>query len=236
MHLNSEDAYTETKAKLQERCGSNFITAQTYRRKIRPWPKIAPGDARSLRQFADYLESCEIASRTIAGLEVLSDPDENIRMLQLLPRHMMNRWERVVDEALYEPRPGSSATYPSLGEFVNFLKKEARVASGPVGTRLSEADQSSMKKSQLRTRARTFLAATNATTDSGQVPRARCKICGGDHSLDYCQKFLKMSVRERHDAVLKHSLCRGCLKPGHVWRTCKAYLSQGRRAYGGGLT
>ncbi|KAF0305621.1 hypothetical protein FJT64_002522 [Amphibalanus amphitrite] len=51
----------------------------------------------------------------LEGLDVLSDPDENVRMLQLLPKYIVNRWERVVDEALYEPRLGSSARHTSLG-------------------------------------------------------------------------------------------------------------------------
>ena len=202
LHLSSDDAYAEAKTKLQDRYGSNFITAQNYRKRIRTWPKIAPSDGKGLQRFADYLESCEVASRTVTGLEALSDPDENVRMLQLLPRHIVNRWERVVDASLYEPRPGSSGAYPPLSEFVRFLKKEARVASGPISIRFTEeTPQSPTRKTQPKTKARTFLAVADTTSASSKDSRARCKVCSADHTLENCQKFHQMNVRERHGAV-----------------------------------
>ena len=223
LHLNSEDAYHEAKTKLQERYGNAFVTAQTYKRRLHAWPKILPGDGKGLQKFADYLESCEVASRTIAGLQTLSDPEENIRMLQLLPRHVVNRWERVVDEQLHEPASGSHGVYPPLSEFVRFLKKEARVASGPISMRLTdEGSQNSSWKTQPKTKARTFLAAADSTAGGNRSTGLQCKICGAGHAVEHCHKFLQMNVRERHDAVYKNSLCRGCLKPGHVWRTCRS--------------
>ena len=55
LHLNSENAYHEAKTKLQERYGNAFVTAQTYKRRLRGWPKILPGDGKGLQRFTDYL-------------------------------------------------------------------------------------------------------------------------------------------------------------------------------------
>ena len=142
-------------------------------------------------------------------------------MLQLLPRHIVNHWERLVDESLYEPRPGSSSAYPPLNVFVRFLKKEARIASGPVRISFSGVHQNSGKKYQPKTKARTFLASVE-TSDGAKGSVSRGRVCGADHTMEHCKKFIQMGIRERHDAVFKYGLCRGSLKPGHVWRTCKS--------------
>ncbi|XP_058448801.1 uncharacterized protein LOC131428773 [Malaya genurostris] len=50
----------------------------------------------------------------------------------------------------------------------------------------------------------------------------KCLFCGESwHSAFQCIKFQKQSVPERINAVMRSKLCRNCLRPGHVAKTCE---------------
>ena len=49
----------------------------------------------------------------------------------------------------------------------------------------------------------------------------KCVICGSDHQVQDCEKFKRISLKEKADAVIKHGLCRGCLTSGHIRRSCR---------------
>ncbi|XP_058811088.1 uncharacterized protein LOC131675984 [Topomyia yanbarensis] len=50
----------------------------------------------------------------------------------------------------------------------------------------------------------------------------KCPFCGESwHSAFQCVKFQKQSVPDRISAVMRSKLCRNCLRPGHVARTCE---------------
>ena len=98
LNVQSDDAYTKAKAKLQNRYGNQFTLASRYKSKIRAWPVIKPGDSRGLRAYADFLEHCRAAYDDMGNLQGLDDYHENSIMLQKLPKYLIDRWRRVVDE------------------------------------------------------------------------------------------------------------------------------------------
>ena len=237
LHLHTPDAYDKAKKQLQDRYGNDFITASAFRKRIHEWPAVRPGDGKALRQLSDYLESCKAASRHVTGLESLDCANENNVILKKLPRYIVDRWRRVVDVRLYEPQEGRAASYPSFAEFVNFLSKEARVACGPVLDRYDDPSTSrrAAPASQHRKEnARAFLSSVSSDGRTS-APRRRpedrrhtertsrsCKICSGQHLIEDCQRFKSMSVSERHNAVTRLGLCRGCLYRGHIWKDCRS--------------
>ncbi|CAH3178660.1 unnamed protein product, partial [Porites lobata] len=127
--------------------GGHLLTIPyAYRKKINEWPKIPPNDGTSLRRFSDFLVHCQTATKTIKYLKVLDDPDENQKMLQKLPRYLIDRWSREVDRWLNkegeeqnrgeESVPdGDGTAYPPFKAFCRFLEREARIACNPVTTR-----------------------------------------------------------------------------------------------------
>ena len=218
LHLRTDDAYDRAKKLLTDRYGNDFITASTYKRRLREWPTVRSGDGKALRQLADFLGNLLVASEEVVGLKVLGEASEISQLLKKLPRYLVERWKRVVDASIYEPARGQEGGYPPFSEFVRFLTKEARVACGPVTEQ--EETPSVEKRTPARRhtgpdRARVFLA---TTTDS---KKPKCVTCDGDHQVDECDMFNKMGLPEKNDVVMKHGLCRGCLQTGHIWRTCK---------------
>ena len=104
--LSSSDAYDHAKKKLHERYGKDFIVANAYRKKLREWPTIRPGDSKGLRHLADYLDSCLVASAQVAGLTSPNEAHENRMILQKLPRYVVDRWKRMVDAQIHDPHEG----------------------------------------------------------------------------------------------------------------------------------
>ena len=91
LSLNTEEVYDEAKKSLTSRFGNIFMVANAYRRKIESWPNITPNDDPGLLRLSYYLQYCETAMNHIKYLNVLNDSEENQRILNKLPAHIVNR-------------------------------------------------------------------------------------------------------------------------------------------------
>ena len=125
--LQSEFAYEEARALLEERYGNQFIVTDAFRNKLDAWPQIPPRDGNSLRRFSDFLRQCKVAITQIPELEVLNDSRENKKLLQKLPDWVVNRWSRIVSMSRKE-----KGKFLSFAQFVDFISEEAGIASDPV--------------------------------------------------------------------------------------------------------
>ena len=248
LSLDNVDAYDKAKKILTNRFGNPFTVADAFRKRINSWPKIQPNDGQSLRKFSDFLEHCNTAMKTIQYLNVLNDPDENQKIIQKLPNHLVIRWSRVVDEWIavdeleedsHTPRTDGKQTkagYPPFAEFCKFMRKEARIACNPVTSpqalRAEEAkDKVTPGRSKFNSqdkgdfRVRTF--ATKSEEKSGNVvadsssKKIICAFCKNNHELDLCEKFSQIALSERKKFVQANALCWGCLKWGHVYKECR---------------
>ena len=51
----------------------------------------------------------------------------------------------------------------------------------------------------------------------------KCQFCGGNHDVEQCEDFKKLTVNERSKTFFRKRLCYGCCKPisdGHNLKTC----------------
>ena len=217
--LNSSDAYDRAKKKLIERYGNDFLVANSYRKKLKDWPMIRPGDSKGLRHLADYLDSCLTATAQVAGLASLNEAHENRVILQKLPRYVIDRWKRVVDARVHDPPEGMIPGYPTFSEFVGFLNKEARIACAPVDDRTDDSPPGRKPVGQVgKTNARVFFSSVST---GGTSVGITCKLCSQTHTMENCQEFQKMTLQERREVTRRFGLCRGCLRRGHVAKDCK---------------
>ncbi|XP_049331632.1 uncharacterized protein LOC125799291 [Astyanax mexicanus] len=212
--LGTEAAYNSAWQLLEKRFGDPFIIGKSFRDKLHGWPKISSKDGGELREFADFLKSCEAAMPHLKTLEVLNDSCESQKILRKLPDWLVSRWNRKVQD-FRQANPG----YPPFKMFVDFIAKEADLACDPISSvqalRSVECEKPRHLKSQT-VQAKTL--STNVARSS--IPLCTfCKRTG--HVLDKCRKFCEKTVEDRVKFVRAEKLCFGCLKTGHHSRSCE---------------
>ena len=88
----SPTAYQEAKQKLEKRFGNSSVVADAFRHKLESWPRIPPRDGKALREFADFLKTCELAMSSIEDLKTLNTQYGNKQLLKVLPSWMLPKW------------------------------------------------------------------------------------------------------------------------------------------------
>lgn len=210
--LGTEAAYDFAWKLLEKRYGDPFIIGKSFRDKLHGWPKISSKDGCELREFTDFLKSCEAAMPHLKTLEVLNDCNENQKILQKLPDWLVSRWNRKVMEACE-----AHAGYPQFTEFLDFLTKEADLACDPISSvqALRSVESGKPKHSRNQTiQAKTLY--TNVAQST--ISCIFCKRSG--HVLSKCRKFIDKTVQDRVKFVHSEGLCFGCLQTGHHSRRC----------------
>nr|XP_021322660.1 uncharacterized protein LOC108179640 [Danio rerio] len=212
--LGTEEAYDSAWQLLEKRFGDPFIIGKSFRDKLHGWPKISSKDGCELREFTDFLKSCEAAMPHLKTLEVLNDCNENQRILLKLPDWLVSRWNRKVME--FRQVYGD---YPKFKEFVDFLSNESDLACDPISSvqalRSVEATKPKYSRNQ-PSQAKTFYTNTTQSTFPACV---FCKRTG--HGLAKCRRFIEKDVQDRVKFVRTEKLCFGCLQTGHHSRRCE---------------
>ena len=117
-------------------------------------------------------------------------------------------------------------------DFSKFIDRHTKVVSNPVYGKISGEKGKPNKTSQRKSFATTVQESreikdnTQAKTDKAdkrQTQKKPCQYCGGGsqhHILD-CNKFKKLTRKEKSDFCFEHKLCFGCLKKGHNKKDCR---------------
>lgn len=126
-YRNDDEAYRDAWNKLDQRYGQPFVIQRAFRDKLSKWPKIQSKDSEGLRTFSDFLHACLQAMPHVKGLEILSDCEENQKLIQKVPDWLASRWNRQVTIALMEGKE-----FPSFEDFTNFVSMEAEIACNPI--------------------------------------------------------------------------------------------------------
>ncbi len=235
LSLDSEEAYVKAKKTLVSRFGNAFLVSNAYRKKIESWPKIGSNDGLGLRRFSDFLQHCKTAMNSIQYLSVLNDPEENQKILNKLPAHLVNRWIRVVDRSLTDDpsddeadekmsKTASETNYPTFADFCKFLKKEARIACNPVTFQRFSKNEDPKKVPKVKSFAVNSVASQtmNVPTHPERVAKKTiCVFCKEPHELELCKKFLEINFEKRREFIIANRLCWGCLRWGHVNSKCR---------------
>ncbi|KAK0147266.1 hypothetical protein N1851_013318 [Merluccius polli] len=211
--LGTESAYVSAWEILEERYGNPFTVAKAYRDKLQAWPKIGTKESFELREFVDFLRSCEAAMVHIKALEILNDCNENRKILSKLPDWLSVRWNRKVIEV-----EEKQSKFPSFRQFVEFLIREARIACNPVTSlqSLKQGENEQPKQQRYQN-----VKAKTLTTSSNEETVKTCTLCKKTgHTLLKCRKFVEKPVSDRVKFVQAEKLFFGCLKPGHLSTSC----------------
>ena len=210
------EAYGRAYKLLNERYGDNFKLANTYKDRLRKWPRLGGMDASGLRKFVDFLEQCRTAKLSYPALRVLDDEAENTELTKKLPAWLSRQWSRKV-VALRE----ATGEFPDFDQFVEFVQQEDRIAHDP----FTKATQG-VEGAKDRSRGTSFALENREFAFAGDTaPNGKsfgaCTFCSGKHSIEICRKFGAETVDKKQKFIYDNRLCFGCLVKGHISRECR---------------
>lgn len=228
--LSTDNAYDSARSLLDERYGEPFIVANAFRSKLDSWPKINVKDAQGLLKYSDFLKQCLSAQQTISSLSILSDSQENRKMLTKLPDWLVSRWNRYVAQ-----RKEQKGEFPPFKDFVEFIGKEAKIACDPITSPqslkcTSFADSEKGYKAQQFQDSKRSHGGRTLLSDTVETPvsaasetkvKGSCILCSGKHDLDTCKSFLSKSLPDRKAFLRQKDLCFGCFQTGHISKRCR---------------
>ncbi|XP_069128774.1 uncharacterized protein [Argopecten irradians] len=91
-----------------------------------------------------------------------------------------------------------------------------------VGTQAKGQSKQSSEKKKSSQIANATSTTEVSTTKSESESQNKCSYCNmKSHSLDKCRKIIAKDMKERYDHIKENGLCFGCLRKGHISKTCK---------------
>ena len=70
--VQAGNAYEEAKKTLERHFGHPAVVTDAFRKRLENWPKILQKDGYALREYADFLKTCELAMQSVEDLETLN--------------------------------------------------------------------------------------------------------------------------------------------------------------------
>lgn len=183
-------------------CRREIIRAQLERLVVQP--AITSESPVALRKLIDTTTEC------VRSLEVLKLSKEEL--FELMVIHIVSKkldsesrlqWERSLDDV----------KLPSLENFVKFLDHHARVTA-------VVAVKSSMKPQPILRKLNPV--ARNDVSVHQSALKQVCDVCKGDHLVFKCDTFLKLSIQQRIEEIMRLRLCFNCLRRGHGAQQCSS--------------
>lgn len=230
MHM--EDGYSKAKALLKKKFGNRHKVAEAFVKKTISWPDIKAEDTRGLSSFSLFLIECR---NTLTDLDYSAELDHSANIkatVAKLPYRLRERWRSRVDQIMEV-----EGHVVKFNHLVNFIEKQARIASNSVYGDVASARDSSRnfnrnsKEFKGSTKSSSFATNVsprdqkkpNESSDSKDYP---CMFCDGKgHSLDVCRKLQSKTNEDKIDFLKAKGICFGCLKKSsHISKDCSNRL------------
>ena len=235
--LDTPDAFDNALELLQNRFGDPYVISDAFRDELESWSRISPKDSEGLRDYADFLQQCKLAMNTIPQLDQLDDTREIKRFVNTLPWYLLNKWS---DKA--GKKKLKSGSYPSFGDYADFVLVQATLACDSVTSVSSLSDKkkgnsnSKQSKQSNQSNPKSTISLNTKTTekkatsarktqgakaDSSRLVCVKCPKTNSHITAD-CRYVGKMSNDEQQSFIKDNKLCFYCLEAGHFSSDCSA--------------
>ena len=203
---DGDEAYQKAKDILKDLFGRKHQVARAVLDECTRGPIIKGQDLVALRKLAISLQKAETTLKESGSEEVLTSTESLVKIFKRLPKHLQNIWsDKVYELEEKDKKPSFSDLRTMLQRYVKSRDNEYNAAENP--------QKSSSKP--------VFAVNESSSSSSSSGKKVVCILCKDEHYLNQCNKFLKMSVEERGELVLKEKLCKNCLHVGHIALKCK---------------
>lgn len=234
-HLDSKIGYEAALNEFKDRYGEPDVIAHSFVQKVLNWPLIKPDNPKALDEFSIFLTECLYAVQNVDEVRVL-EYSENLKLLvRKLPFYLQEKWRNIV----YETKSRHQTV--KFQQLVEFVKRESKKANDPVYGKDVMRTTSNVKKLQEPKSQAVGSRRTLATAVEPKMKSSRnqsvgttgkeykrgafstpCVYCeNSNHSLDKCNKFSSVLLKDRYDFLKSKGFCFGCLRYGHQKISCR---------------
>ncbi|XP_076068358.1 uncharacterized protein LOC143040809 [Oratosquilla oratoria] len=230
LNLDTNKGYQRARSELNKRYGNKERIALMHIDKVLAWPEIKEENVEGLDDFIVELNSCiNVISGINYGISELQNLRTLRQLVEKLPRHLQDRWRRLVDEV------AESGKLVDIKDLVRFLEKEVRILSNPTFGRSSKGGFRDKKveantwSSNRKTNYKKGIEPYDGRVHVNVTQKARvsCWLCQEEHVIDVCPELRWLSYEEKLNRAYNLELCFKCLRTGHkafqcrVIRTCE---------------
>ena len=213
LHMPPGEGYVEARRLLHERYGNVIQTVAHMIERILSWPSIRAGTD-DLDRFAIFLRGTLNALKTMPkGINEI-DAKTIRAILRKLNPSINDRWRRLVDRIEHE-----ESRTAKFSDLVKLLEREARISMNPsYGQQYDRRAPASLSSAAMALHEVPSGKSDSSSLTSSNGP---CEQCKQEHGICECPEFLRWSLDERRNFAMKHGLCFGCLRKGHLSKNCK---------------
>ena len=210
---HSAHAYEAAKERLERKFGGKRRQVLIYFEDLGKFPQIRDGNAKDLEQFADLLDSAVISLHEAGKHTELSDGFLYITLQRKLPQSILASYHRWI----YENNISESVI--TLKTWVVQEAEFQTIANEAIhGFTRPSADIRTKRYVSSYDEAQTLFEETGAIQSLQK--QILCRLCGANHCIWQCQKYLQKSVPERWNFAKQFRLCYRCLDEGHLGKLC----------------
>ena len=204
----ADDGYSFAKQLLEKRYNNPHRVLAAYRKELKQWKQINPGDAVGFQRFYSFLIKC---SSLVEGQywNTLDSPENLCQLTSKLPGATRERWNRKAFNIRKREFRESV-----LRDFVAFVDEETLLANDPLFSKDAMGAYGWSAKSEKTEKKKTVF--NNLATKMD-----RCALCNFAHDLDDCARFKSKDLVERSKFISTTRLCFGCYGNDHIARNCK---------------
>jgi len=125
--MNTGDGYEQAKKLLAQRFGDPYHVAESFKSRLRAWPRVRDGDSAGIQELSDFLIRCREAMKSMQYMGELNSTETLIQISAKLPSYCGVKWCRYARD-----RREKTKDVVSFSDLVEFVKLEAELATDPV--------------------------------------------------------------------------------------------------------
>ena len=163
--------------------------------KIHAYPFIKPHDSMEIVRYSKIVSGCVNVLSQYGNESGINSGSVMSSAVRKILRELQNKWMTYV-------LSGDSIN-KNMRVFSAWLKEIARVQDNLRWQFGSSNDKAKATLNRDKSKTTSFAA----TSDSGSPTKTQCPLKDREHKTWQCEKFKKMEIAERHDAVRKCNLC-----------------------------
>ncbi|XP_061719409.1 uncharacterized protein LOC133526708 [Cydia pomonella] len=162
----------------------------------------------------------DVTNKNLRALGTLGEPTDHWDTLVI---YIMSKKLDLVTKREWEEHRNLLTGSPTLQQYITFLNNRADLLESLGDNYVNNIGQKTSKhKFQLHSQSepqKTHNYLTTTNNNSYRKPIV-CPYCKHDHFLFTCESFRKLDVDNRIKNVNGYSVCKNCLRPGHLEKQC----------------